>query len=89
MAITLNRGEWSEAYAFLRLLTEGKLFAADENLNRIENMFFPRDGRDEANGYVYEQSGVWVVPAYRLEGRKLDSIENIGITKQQLEVFLR
>ena len=42
----------------------------------------------DANGYAYEQSEVWVVPAYRLECRKLDSIENVGITKQQLERFI-
>jgi len=36
-----NKGEWSEAYTFLRLLADGKLFAADERLNRIENMYFP------------------------------------------------
>ena len=36
-----NIGEWSEIYVLLKLLGEGKLFAADENLNRIENQFFP------------------------------------------------
>jgi len=39
MGITGNKGEWSETYAFLRLLADGKLFAADEQLNRIGNMF--------------------------------------------------
>jgi hypothetical protein len=41
MAITGNKGEWSEVYAFLRLLADGKLFAADEQLNRLGNTFFP------------------------------------------------
>jgi type II restriction enzyme len=41
MAIYGNKGEWSELYVFLRLLADGKLFAADENLNRIDAMFFP------------------------------------------------
>jgi len=36
-----NKGEWSEAYAFLRLLATGKLFTADDELNRLEKMFFP------------------------------------------------
>jgi hypothetical protein len=36
-----NRGEWSEIYVFLKLLATGKIYAADEHLNRIENMFFP------------------------------------------------
>ena len=41
-----------------------------------------------ANCYAYAQSGVWAVPAYRMEGRKLDSLEGVGITKAQLEAFL-
>ena len=38
----------------------------------------------DANDYAYEQSGVWIVPAYRIGGKKLDSIEDIGVTKNQL-----
>ena len=30
-----NRGEWSEVYAFLHLLSEGKLYASDSNLNLL------------------------------------------------------
>jgi len=56
MAITGNKGEWSETYAFLRLLADGKLFAADEQLNRIGNMFFPiiKIIREETRGTPYE-----------------------------------
>lgn len=36
-----NKGEWSEIYVFLKLLSDGKLYAADENLNRNPNVFFP------------------------------------------------
>lgn len=42
----------------------------------------------DANRYAYGQSGVWVVPAYRLNGQKLDAIENIGVTKEELGEFL-
>ena len=42
----------------------------------------------EANDYAYERSGVWAVPSYRMDGRKLDSIENVGVTKRQLADFL-
>ena len=56
MAITGNKGEWSEAYAFLRLLADGKIFAADEELNRIGDMFFPilKIIREETRGTQYE-----------------------------------
>lgn len=54
--ITGNKGEWSEIYAFLRLLSTGKLFAADEQLNRIDDMFFPiiQIIREEVKGSKYE-----------------------------------
>lgn len=36
-----NKGEWSELYAFTKLLKDGKLYAADENVNMIEDIYFP------------------------------------------------
>lgn len=39
--LTGNKGEWSEFYAFVKLLSTGVLYAADENVNRLENTYFP------------------------------------------------
>jgi type II restriction enzyme len=36
-----NTGEWSEIYVFLKLLADGKLYAADADLNRIADMYYP------------------------------------------------
>lgn len=36
-----NKGEWSELYAFIRLLKEGKIYAADEDANKLDELFFP------------------------------------------------
>ena len=36
-----NIGDWSEVYVFLKLLSEGKLNAADSNLNAIPNVYYP------------------------------------------------
>ena len=35
-----NKGEWSEIYVFLRLLEIGKLYAADENLMKMDDVFY-------------------------------------------------
>ena len=43
---------------------------------------------NEANDYAYERSGVWAVPSYRMDGRKLDSVEDVGVTKKQLADFI-
>ena len=35
-----NKGEWSEFYAFLKILAQRKLFAADKNLDIIDDKYF-------------------------------------------------
>lgn len=35
-----NKGEWSEFYAFLKILEDKRLFAADENLDIVADKFF-------------------------------------------------
>ena len=39
--ITQNKGEWSELYVFLKLLGSGILYAADADLNKIEDIYYP------------------------------------------------
>lgn len=34
-----NKGEWSEFYAFVKILTDGKVFTADKNLKILEDHF--------------------------------------------------
>ena len=41
MAQTGNKGEWSEIYTFLKLLGEGIVYAGDQNLNKIQDLFYP------------------------------------------------
>jgi len=38
--LTGNKGEWSEFYTFVKLLGDGKIYAADKDLNRNENLFY-------------------------------------------------
>ena len=41
MALKGNKGEWSEIYTLLKLLGEGKVYAGDQNLNKIRDLFYP------------------------------------------------
>lgn len=41
MALKGNKGEWSEIYTLLKLLGEGKVYAGDQNLNKIQDLFYP------------------------------------------------
>lgn len=40
MALTGNKGEWTELYVLVKLLSDGKLFQSDINLNKDENNFY-------------------------------------------------
>lgn len=50
--ITGNKGEWSEVYTLLKVISDKQLFTGDSNLNRIETLIFPiiKVLRDETNG---------------------------------------
>jgi type II restriction enzyme len=41
MALTGNKGEWSEPYALLKLLADGKLYLGGENFSKIKGLFYP------------------------------------------------
>lgn len=41
MAITGNKGEWSEVYTLLKLLGDGVLYAGDEHLQHLSDLFYP------------------------------------------------
>ena len=54
-----NKGEWSEIYTLLKIISEKNLFAGDSDLKKIESLFFPiiKILRDESSGtyeYGYE-----------------------------------
>jgi predicted DsbA family dithiol-disulfide isomerase len=43
----------------------------------------------ENNDLAYEKSGVWFVPAFRMNGKKLDAKGGIGISAEELREFLK
>lgn len=57
--LTGNKGEWSEIYTLLKIISDQKLFAGDSDLKKIESLMFPiiKILRVESNGtyeYGYE-----------------------------------
>lgn len=55
MALSGNKGEWSEIYALFKLLGDGKVYAGNGNMERIGNLFYPilRVIRNEEHKYEY------------------------------------
>jgi hypothetical protein len=43
---------------------------------------------DENNELAYEKSGVWYLPAFRMNDKRLDSQGGMGITTKELQKFL-
>lgn len=62
--ITGNKGEWSELYVLLQLLAKGKLYAADEYLNKLDDIYFPvlkilrEDKKRNIIDYIVTDNGV-------------------------------
>ena len=40
MSNKANKGEWAELFVFLKALSDGKIYAADENLEKVEELFY-------------------------------------------------
>lgn len=51
-----NKGEWSEIYIFLKLMTDGQIYAADRNMEKLENVFLKiiKIIREEISSQKYE-----------------------------------
>ena len=91
MRITGNKGEWSELYAFLKLLSLGKLYAADENVEIIEDIYFPifrilrNEGRGRNVDYVVNNSSGDVTII--LENETVDTISKEWIDRAAVTLF--
>lgn len=60
-----NKGEWSEIYTLLKLLSEGNLYSGDTNLDKIQDLIYPiiRILRAETEGnyeYIFNKNIVIV-----------------------------
>lgn len=72
--LTGNKGEWSEIYTLLKIIGDGKLYAGDKNLNRIEGLIFPivKVLRTETNGtYDFSYKDTLVLIKHGLEEFKI------------------
>ena len=63
MALKGNKGEWSEIYTLLKLLGDGKVYAGDQNLNKIQDLFYPiimilRQEKDGNYNYKLQEKDV-------------------------------
>jgi len=91
MAIKGNKGEWSEFYAFLKILVDGKMFAADKNLNILEEKFFTvlkiiREEKGGKNFYNISKKGNILIT--NEEGKKIGLVKLKKIKNIVTKIFL-
>lgn len=76
-------------YRVYRAIWKDRVDVEDiDALSRCVADLLDADAFRDANALAYDRSGVWVVPAYRLDGRNLDPGEDVGVSKEQLRRFL-
>jgi hypothetical protein len=87
-----NKGEWSELYAFMKLLSQGRVYAANEKVEKIEVVFYPilKIMREEQKGktidYVINSENVNI----EVQSKKIKSVsrkeldDNANILLQEI-----
>ena len=89
---TANKGEWSEFYAFLKILELRKLPAADKDLNPIEGKSFIFQkvirGEKDGSGKIYDisQSETEIIITDE-KGVVLKKVSNVGFGSKTLKIF--
>lgn len=69
--------------AYVKDLVDEKAF-----LDALKSGLY-KEIQEKGNDYAYTDSGVWAVPSFRMNGKKLDAVEGVGVTKEALDQFLK
>lgn len=90
MTIKANKGEWSEFYAFLKILDEKKLFAADKNLEIIPDRYFvfQRIFRNEKNQEpkTFDITGANIV-ILDANNNTIKTVDDFSLPSKTLKIF--
>lgn len=87
---TGNKGEWSEAYTFVKLIGDGKVYASDEDLKKINNKFYPilkvfKEGIDRYYDIDSKEGKVNIIGSDGNIISSLKSSDFISVAKKTLE----
>ena len=87
-----NKGEWSEAYAFIKLIGDGQVFASDEDLNKISDKIYPilKVFNDEIRKYYETNTDEGIVNVVNYNGEIIFSLKSsifLDIAEESLELI--
>lgn len=86
-----NKGEWSELYVLLKLLADGKIYAADEHLHKLNNIYLPilkifRSDGDKNLIYNLPEGKDKIVELY-INGDRIESIKRSDIAQMAYNTY--
>ena len=83
-----NKWEWSEVYVLLRLLADGKIYAADSELNKLEDVYLPiiKTIREETKDEIKEYSAVEMISIY-INGAKVKEIPATELESESVNLL--
>lgn len=91
MPIKGNKGEWSEFYAFIKILTDGEMFAADKDLNILKEKFFTvlKIIRKEKTGKIFYDisKNKGEIEIADEENKKIDVVQTKQIKNSVINIF--
>lgn len=70
-----NKWEWSEVYVLLKILADVKVYAADSELNKLEDVYLPiiKTIREETKDEIKEYTAVKMISIY-INGAKVKEL---------------
>lgn len=86
-----NKGEWSELYTFIQLLHKGSVYAENEQVERINDIFYPISKiiREEVNGqrveYVIDKEQVNIL----VEAQEINSVSREELGRHAEKLFTK
>lgn len=83
-----NKWEWSEVYTLLRILADGKVYAADSKLNKLEDVYLPiiKTIREETKDEIKEYTAVKMISIY-INGAKVKELPAIEFESESVNML--
>lgn len=88
MKRSYNKGEWSELYAFIKLLKDGRIYAADENAVKIDDLYLPiiKLIREETPGTRYDYVTGDTIKIFA-NGKEIKAVSTEDLKEQVKKMF--
>jgi type II restriction enzyme len=86
-----NKGEWSEFYTLLKILDEQKLYAADEHLEKLKDIFYPVlkviTAKDSDRELTYEFDNREDIKFYNPKTASVTFVKRSAIKERVAKIF--